>query len=437
MARTANKAMMLAVAGTVGGLLSGPCGAGAALAAEDGGGLTFRQAQGAKPASIFQFSNPTIIVPTSVRPVRDAEPGSVGAQRPSEDMKPANAGDAVPAARNGGRGSVRVIPRAEMDPDEPRATPKPRRKPVMSVEVLPPPEIAPANPSATPHSDDATSQVAASGGGEPETPAEVPRSDGVIDAREGKATDAAVISATRREQSQLDGSHASLLDDTSQPPQPASVATTDASAMPIDAKVNTDPAMIQETGGSEGRAASKETRTTPAEEPPQVNSERDTSIFAKEALIFATGVAACLIVLASVLRYRDWHRRRMDANRRRTVVKRASPMGDEDGVRLAWIGRGRAQAVRAAGMVERDRQASDMPTRMRAKDGQAHHGDSSPRVPAHRGLTGQEKGDATHRSGDATLVSNDGPVIEPAPLAQPWTNAVHRAAIVGIARRAA
>ncbi|WP_264658716.1 hypothetical protein [Azospirillum canadense] len=124
------------LAAVVGGAAAGP------VLANEAGGLTFRQAQGAKPSSIFQFTRPSIVVTNEVGRGEEA-PATVSADAAATagTAGAAPTSGATAGGRASGRGSVRVIPVGTMEPGEPRELPVPRRKPgVETVEALPGPQ---------------------------------------------------------------------------------------------------------------------------------------------------------------------------------------------------------------------------------------------------------------------------------------------------------
>lgn len=415
MARPANKALLLAVAGTVGGLLNGPCGAGAAMAAEDNGGLTFRQAHGAKPASIFQFSQPSIVVPTGAQAPREAAAGATGDRKTAGDAQPT--GDPAPSVRSGGsgRGSVKIIPRAEMEPGEPHASPKPRRKPVIAVEPLP----APAGTASTPvlaSTQDATSQDRSEG-----APAQT--------AAAGSGDNA----GTREGEAQPEGTKPEPIPPVIQPDTPQQGAEGDGVGQSAEASLlvpqtspgtETAPATVDASAAPEASVAAPTSHSVPpsvaepvapADQPAEA---LETSSGSALLATFAFGFLACLAPSLAVLGLYRWKRRAAGSAR----LRREGPTGPTGEAPITMQPeRGRpSSAVRAAGMVVQDRLAREQAATV-----------------AQTAVASQKEMGGTVDGIAVIAVTDGGQGRARADQAEPWSSARHRATIVGMARRAA
>lgn len=436
MARTVNTTLMLALAGAVGGTLIGQCSSGAAMPVEQSAALTFRQAQGAKPASIFQFSRPSIVVPNAVRPSQDPDPGVAAEQHSDHRAKEAWAVEVSTEGRSGGgRGSVRVIPPAKMDPDEPRATRRPRSKPVLAIEPLPAPDRIEQQPPAA----DATSQASTEKDGAGET-APGPVAATVRDNTESSVTASAAMLTVQTEdrgpeqgsQTTAEGGVEKALPPVLQPAETATVSGEPGEAMAKGPQ--TDQTL---DGGDVGI-------DPPASEPNVAGVPEDKTGGAAGSVSdsgastsFVYGFLSCLLPIGAALTAMQW--RRWTSRGKARLLSGRGEEGASAAKVAAATSKGRVTTgVLAAGLVERDRLARDHANRAASDAGRARVGAAE-----QDSLVQQRPMEAcsnAHAMALRTMATGGGEEAREVGLVQtgmPWSTDQHRAIVVGMARRVA
>ena len=463
----------------VGGVVLGGMAGTPVLAVENGGGLTFRQALGAKPSSIFQFTKPSIVVANETRAPRDEateQPAAPvnGKATVKTDPEAVQAGAAVQKAggagsggATSGRGSVRLTPRGTMEPGELRELPVPRRKPgVEAVETLPGPngEMPKVAVMAQPLKDTKTAAkapaVVAAKPKEAMASAEKGRESGGQEQRHPAAADAAGAPASPDAQVAEGGGGMS---------GPGDVGSSDAVAAfePVEGQSEESGGgaapVVPPSADAEGErpdAHGHATARADAMPDVQTGAGKGTSVDAEAdgrgrggadvaadgtgmagepigedsgmALVvaFLGGVAACGALVLAVTGIVQWRRRRAKgdsvgrptASERRPTAKAACAVEKPASQASA--------AVRVAGMVERDRADRG---RIPVEGADGVRGGHAP-VPEGAGLASASA--TADEGGRAVVAMTGGRSAAKAEVTAPWLDAGHRAAVVGAAMMA-